>query len=305
LDPDAIPGGDNAIIEVLASDGLNTATATSGAFTVPAKPPTAEIIHPDNLSHVREGDLLRLQGSGTDLEDGTLSGAALQWSSSIDGNLGSGEILLTNELSSGIHTISLTARDSDGMEAQDQVTIYVGVPAPASISIPLSQGWNMISLPLVPDDVSAAAVFAPVADDVAAVYALDSFAGGGTWLRYVPGRPELSTLQTVDPSMGLFVLATGETTLEVNGLILGLTTVSLAEGWNLAGFPAASAHPVDLWLYSLADRVEMVYGLQADGSWRRYIPDAAEFSNLAEAEPGSGYLVLANRVTHFVVDYGR
>ena len=100
-------------------------------------------------------------------------------------------------------------------------------------------------------------------------------------------------------------MATAGTTLEVSGLILGLTTVSLAQGWNLVGFPAASAHPVDLWLYSLLDRVEIVYRLEADGSWRRYIPATPELSSLTEAEPGHGYLVLANSVTHFVVDNGR
>ena len=105
--------------------------------------------------------------------------------------------------------------------------------------------------------------------------------------------------------MGLFILATGDTMLEVDGLILGLTTVSLAQGWNLVGFPAASAHPIDLWLHSLLERVDMVYRLEADGSWRRYIPDAPQFSNLEEAEPTRGYLVLADRVTHMVVDYGR
>jgi hypothetical protein len=304
FDPAQVPGGDNAIIEVLASDGLNTTTATSGTFSVPAKPPTAQVVLPEDSSRIRRGDLLRLEGSATDLEDGALSGTALQWSSSIDGDLGTGETLYTNTLSSGTHIISLTARDSDGMEGQDEVTIYVGVPAPASIPIPLTQGWNMISLPLAPDDMSAAAVFAPIDDAVAVVYALDSFAGG-TWLRYIPGHPELSSLQTVDPSMGLYVLATAETTLEVSGLILGLTTVSLAQGWNLVGFPAASAHPVDLWLYSLLDRVEIVYRLEADGTWRRYITAAQELSNLTEAEPGHGYLVLANSLTHFVVDYGR
>ena len=63
-------------------------------------------------------------GYAYDLEDGILKGIALQWSSSLDGVLGSGTELMTL-LSAGMHAITLTATDSDGMF--DTATLQVVV----------------------------------------------------------------------------------------------------------------------------------------------------------------------------------
>ena len=66
-----------------------------------------------------------LQGSAYDLEDGTLGDAAFMWSSSIDGDLGTGASLGTSELTTGQHIITLTVTDSDGMTSQAQRTITI------------------------------------------------------------------------------------------------------------------------------------------------------------------------------------
>ena len=68
---------------------------------------------------------MQLQGSAYDLEDGTLGDAAFDWSSSIDGVLGTGASLNTAELTTGHHVITLVATDSDGMSTQVQVPIDV------------------------------------------------------------------------------------------------------------------------------------------------------------------------------------
>ena len=108
-----LAGSTNARIRVLASDGANTSADESDApFTVGRKPPQAFIISPEADSATLEGTPVLLEGTAYDLEDGTLGDAALNWSSSRDGDLGTGAQVLTT-LSLGQHTLTLTATDSD------------------------------------------------------------------------------------------------------------------------------------------------------------------------------------------------
>lgn len=95
-------------------------------FTVedPANfPPVATIIEPidgeDYLpAHVRT----IFTGMGTDREDGDIADADLQWTSSLDGNLGTGSYLEFN-LSPGTHIIILTAMDSANIAGADTITV--------------------------------------------------------------------------------------------------------------------------------------------------------------------------------------
>lgn len=71
------------------------------------------------------GAALWLQGYAYDLEDGALAETALRWSSSRDGDLGTGSQVLVS-LSPGEHLITFTATDSDGNAATATVRVYVG-----------------------------------------------------------------------------------------------------------------------------------------------------------------------------------
>jgi hypothetical protein len=59
-----------------------------------------------------------------DMEDGSLGDSALSWVSSIDGALGTGQLLEVS-LSPGIHTITLTATDSGGLTSTASIQITV------------------------------------------------------------------------------------------------------------------------------------------------------------------------------------
>ncbi len=122
---DQFPGGGAAMIRVYASDGLLTASATGGAFTIEPKPPMVYISLPQDGAVIPPGSLVFLNGHATDWEDGPLSGGLLQWRSDRDGELGSGEQVLVT-LSPGWHEITLTAEDIPGNPAAVSVRVYVG-----------------------------------------------------------------------------------------------------------------------------------------------------------------------------------
>ena len=91
----------------------------------PNTPPTATITSSLNGSTYYEDDPISFNGSGYDAEDGPLTGSSLVWTSSIDGQIGTGESFIRNDLSVGTHTITLTATDSNGATGSDSVSITV------------------------------------------------------------------------------------------------------------------------------------------------------------------------------------
>lgn len=97
---------------------------------VPNTPPTAKIRLPQPNASFTEGQSVTFSGAGTDVEDGTLDGQALTWTSSLDGFLGQGAYFAVNYLSVGLHRITLTATDSQGATGTDTVTITVQSTGP-------------------------------------------------------------------------------------------------------------------------------------------------------------------------------
>jgi pimeloyl-ACP methyl ester carboxylesterase len=71
------------------------------------------------------GRSITFTGTGTDAEDGTLTGASLVWTSSLDGALGTGVSVTKSSLSVGTHTITLTATDSQGSTGTATKTVVV------------------------------------------------------------------------------------------------------------------------------------------------------------------------------------
>ena len=118
IDSSGLAATTNALIRVIASDGFNTASAQSAAtFTVQPHAPRVSVNAPRDGSVFIGNVQLFLDASAIDMQDGALKGTNVQWSSSIDGALGSGAIVTFNakRLSEGRHTITVTAIDSAGL----------------------------------------------------------------------------------------------------------------------------------------------------------------------------------------------
>jgi hypothetical protein len=100
----------------------------------PNQPPTAEITAPEDGAGFAQGEPIEFAGTGHDPEDGELTGEALVWTSSRDGQIGTGTGFTRDDLSAGTHVIVLTATDSGGLTGTDSVTITVAA-GPGSITL--------------------------------------------------------------------------------------------------------------------------------------------------------------------------
>jgi len=125
IDGSLLPGSNEAIIRVSASDGLNTSSADSPPFIVPKHAPTVSILPPDLEAELWvAGHPNLLAATADDVEDGWLPGEAYQWTSNKDGPIGQGNTLYA-ALSAGTHIVTVTVTDSDGQQASASVTINV------------------------------------------------------------------------------------------------------------------------------------------------------------------------------------
>jgi hypothetical protein len=127
IDLTLLPGSTQGKFRVWASDGVNTAfDETDVAFVVPNKAPRILSLDPiDGASYVIS-QTISFAAETYDPEDGVLPDGSLQWSSSIDGVLGTGALLQLDTLSIGLHTVTLTATDSDNLQTTQTFTVIVG-----------------------------------------------------------------------------------------------------------------------------------------------------------------------------------
>lgn len=117
-------------ITLTASDSQGATGTATITITIRAQgtnqAPTVSITAPAANSSFAHGQTISFAGTGHDPEDGDLSGASLVWTSSIDGQIGTGTSFSTSALSVGIHTITLTGKDSQGATGTASITIRVG-----------------------------------------------------------------------------------------------------------------------------------------------------------------------------------
>ncbi len=132
-DTAGLPGSTQALVRVIASDGLNTGMDSSDApFTVQNHAPQPSINTPADGAHFTETATVILVGGAMDDEDGLLAAEKLQWS--VDGTVvGTGYEVELSTLTPGLHTVRLTATDSANITASTEVIFTLG----SQIYVPL------------------------------------------------------------------------------------------------------------------------------------------------------------------------
>ncbi|MFH1155844.1 MAG: choice-of-anchor U domain-containing protein [Pseudomonadota bacterium] len=131
----SLPSGTH-IITVTATDTNGISTSDSISVTVQKGSPTAIITDPAPGSNTDYGDPITFNGSGVDSSGNPITGNNLIWSSNIDGTFGTtATVTGYTLLHSGTHTITLTARDNDGLTGTTSIQIIVRNTPPTSATI--------------------------------------------------------------------------------------------------------------------------------------------------------------------------
>ena len=122
IDSGSLPGGEACSVKVLVSDGFNTASTTTAAFTVTRKAPVVDIL--SEVLEVEAGEPVLLKGVVYDAEEGLLDGDRLIWSSADGAELGRGSAL-DAVLPTGDNEVTLRAEDGSGEVGEAKVTVRV------------------------------------------------------------------------------------------------------------------------------------------------------------------------------------
>ncbi len=86
--------------------------------------PQLNILKPSRITEIELGKEIAFSASAVDVEDGDIS-SMISWKSSLKGGLGVGSTLTTGALSLGVHTITASVTDTDGLSQQARVTVSV------------------------------------------------------------------------------------------------------------------------------------------------------------------------------------
>ncbi|MFQ6128952.1 MAG: NosD domain-containing protein [Thermoplasmata archaeon] len=120
----------------------------------------------------------------------------------------------------------------------------------------LSQGLNLISIPLIQSNASIEYVLQTVKHDKAWSYlSYDS----DPWKSYMTFKPYKGDLPSINHTMGIWVNVTKESNLTVAGMVPAQTIMHLEEGWNLVGFPSMNSS------YSISDLEASIGATRVEG----------------------------------------
>ncbi|GAB4408076.1 MAG: hypothetical protein Kow00123_21070 [Anaerolineales bacterium] len=171
-------------------------------------------------------------------------------------------------------------------------------------SVALAAGWNLASIPIVPESTAITDVLASIAGKYAVVHAWDAVAQD--WRTYNPALPpQGQTLAALDEKTAFWILMTEPATLTVQGTPPSATSQTLYAGWNLVAYPSATPRPVADALAGIAGKYTIVWGYDAGEPqpWRHYNPGAPFGNDLAVLEPGRGYWVRATEGCTLTLTY--
>jgi hypothetical protein len=155
------------------------------------------------------------------------------------------------------------ALESNGVALSGELTRSLGV----------SQGWNMVGMPLKPGDEGLASL-------------LPSACGPGYRWRPAEGSyRKFSSGETLAPGGGAWTFCESEGTGEVSGPAASDKTVEVEGGWNQVGPFEAEIGPGEVG--------QEPSGLLETGTWFRWDPAQGQYTEPQALEPGEGYWVFA------------
>ena len=203
-------------------------------------------------------------------------------------------------LERGDYYFAVTAYNVYGLESS--FSDEVSYPEPFSMTISLTAGMNLISLPIEPLDPSIAALTGQLSPCLRQIQTYVN----NTWVPYDPSQLNQSTLSTMEPGKGYWfeMACPGEMTVVGNRTT---NPIILTVGANYVGYNGLTPLPVSVALAGIANKYTKVWAYKGDrrifNRWIFYDPHNENASALKVLSPGGGYRIEVTEETIWTLPY--
>ena len=199
----------------------------------------------------------------------------------------------TASLATGWHRVEFRLNNSYGHVSFENRSYYVD-NGKTQFEIPLSVGWNLISIPLSMTDTSVPNVLSSISGSLVSVKYFNSTDKADPWKSYRPGGMA-NDLISINRGMGIWVCVNAACTVAIEGSVPPSTSITLLAGWNLIGYPSGTERTITSALAGTGyDRVE---GFTATA------PYVQELAGSYLMRQGEAYWVRVPADTTWFVDY--
>ncbi|MEA2035894.1 MAG: hypothetical protein U9O94_00190, partial [Nanoarchaeota archaeon] len=164
-----------------------------------------------------------------------------------------------------------------------------------TFNINLKQGWNLISLPLIPSDQSTSTVLSSIEGNYKKIYYYDSTTKN--WEVYNPHRTifdQPNNLLQLNVGRSYWIDISTPTTLTITGYPLTEFSLDLATDWNFIGYPYLRGRNITLALSSIKSQFLRIYSYDSEQqNWDIYktYESVYEPNTIQEISPGVGYII--------------
>ena len=174
--------------------------------------------------------------------------------------------------------------DDDGDDTPEHTTVpdSIEINGQITYSLQLHTGWNLISIPLVPEDSDIDSVFSSISGNYSVVWTTTSTGG------WKSSNQAFGRLTDITVDKGYLIYMTAPDTLVIEGTKPASTIIDLASGWNLVGYPSQTTRSITDVLSGVSYGV--VWTTTSTGGWKS--SDQA-FGRLTDMSPGNGYMIYA------------
>jgi hypothetical protein len=169
---------------------------------------------------------------------------------------------------------------------------------PSPVATNVVRGWNYVCYlgpgQAIPD------ALADIGKGVLAVYHLRPDQGFETWF---PDRPDVGTMASVSPYEPLFILMANDAAWLQQPATMPPAGLDLAQGWNSICY-SGQTKDVETATAAIAGQFEVLYVLAPDQSWKLFVTDRPDVSDLTELQQFAAVLLLRTQTegTQWAVD---
>ena len=156
-----------------------------------------------------------------------------------------------------------------------------------SINISLSQGWNLISIPLEQENNTFSAILSSIEGNYTDFYTYNN----SIWY---------SDLDKAEPYAALWIGMVNDDILEIQGFAPENAVFNLNSGWNLIGYPWLQEKNTSTFFNNILDNLTAVDSYE-NNLWKTFVP-LKQNNSLNTLKPGLGYWVKVKNSTTLVVD---